>query len=100
VVSVFNESDCELLGYILNDGELFHLTSAFGEKRKAYVHNVEMRIGSDVIESRVAFTEGENKQQFLGRVDVFDKFQILIRGKIRQSSFFRETHSHHLEHIR
>jgi hypothetical protein len=89
-ISVFNASDCELLGYMLDNGRPFKLTGVFGDSRRAYIHDIETKIGEDVTTSRIAFTEGENHKQLLGRIDIFDKFRICLRGKVSQTSFLKE----------
>jgi hypothetical protein len=99
VVTLFNESDCELLGLNLTDGIPFKIKAAFGQQCQAYIHQVTMKIGKDTISSRIAFTEGQDHKQYLGRIDVFDHFQICLKGKPFQTSFLRESHSHQLAHI-
>lgn len=89
-LSVFNESDCDFLGYELTDGTSFDLHSVLGGSVKSYLHEIEMKIGSEILKSRIAFTKGKNHKQLIGRTDVFDYFQICLRGKVLQTSFSKE----------
>lgn len=90
VVSVFNKSDCELLGYVLTGGEYFPISGVLGESRDGYVHTLDVRIGDTIFKSRIVFTEGKNHKHLLGRVDVFDNFIITIRGRILKTIFVKE----------
>lgn len=89
VVSIFTECDCERLGLILKEGEPFRLSGVFGGSGQAYLHEVELKIGDELLKSRVAFTEGNHKQ-LLGRVDVMDNFRISLSGKYTETIFVRE----------
>lgn len=89
-MSVFNESDCELLGYKLTDGTSFNLHGVLGGSTPSYLHKIKMKIGDEVINSRVAFTKGKNHKQLIGRTDVFDYFRICLRGKLLKTSFIKE----------
>lgn len=76
VVSVFSVNDCERLGYNLEDGEPFELRGGLGGVYPSYVHRIELRIGKKRLESRVAFTVAAHNKQYLGLIDIFDKFDI------------------------
>ena len=90
-LSVFNKSDCELLGYRLKEGKYFHISSVIGSSIPAYIHEVEMKVGKEIIiPVKVAFTDGLNHKQLLGRINIFDTFQVLFRGKILETSFVKE----------
>jgi len=90
IISVFNESDCELLGLGLKDGKYFEISGVLGGKTPAYIHEVDVKIGMNTIKSKVAFTEGKSHKQLLGRIDVFNNFQILFKGKSLQTYFTKE----------
>ncbi len=89
-ITVFNESDSERLGIELEKGRPVTLRGVLGGKCLAYVHEVEMRIGKEEIRAKVAFTEGPNHKQLLGRIDVFDGFRVCLSGKAQRTSFLRE----------
>ena len=88
VVSVFNRSDSEMLGYELVTGRYCELVSASRHKIPCYVHRIEMRIGTEVIRSDVAFsTRDDMGSGYLGRVDVFDNFEVCLSGKKNETRF-------------
>lgn len=89
-VTLFNESDCEFLGYDLKNGKPFDIYGIFGDKRKAYLHDLNIKIGKDIVKSKIAFTEGPHHKQLIGRIDIFDNFEINLRGKILKSYFLKE----------
>ncbi len=90
-VTVLNKSDCELLGYSLTSGQFCELEGAGGNKIPTYVHTIEMRIGTDIVQARIAFSMVPLRDLYLGRVDVFTSFQINLRGKELDTSFVKET---------
>lgn len=90
IISVFNESDCDLLGLRLEDGQYFEISGVLGGRTPAYIHEVDMRIGRNIIKSKVAFTKGKSHKQLLGRLGVFNNFQILFKGKSLQTHFIKE----------
>jgi hypothetical protein len=90
VVSVFNEGDCELLGYTLTDGEYYDIRGILGGTTPSYIHQIPVKIKDIEIKSRIAFTIGNFHKQLLGRMDVFDKFRILFQGKLLKTFFTKE----------
>jgi hypothetical protein len=76
IITVLNKSDCALLGYELTDGDHFLLSGVLGGETPAYIHTVGIRIGEETFPARVAFTDGKNHKQLLGRLDIFNKFQM------------------------
>jgi hypothetical protein len=89
-ISVFNSCDCDLLGYELKNGFPIKINGALGGSYPAYVHKIDVKIGSDVIKSRIAFTEQKKHGQILGRADIFDYFRICFSGKSLKTTFFKE----------
>jgi hypothetical protein len=76
VISVFSVNDCERLGYTLTDGDYFDLMGGLGGAYPSWIHELEFKIGQDVFRARVAFTEKRHNKQYIGLVDMFDKFDI------------------------
>ena len=89
-ISVFNKSDCDFLGFSLSEGQPFTISGVLGGSTPAYIHEVDIKIGSEVIPIKIAFTDGKNHKQLLGRIDVFDKFRICFFNKGSQTSFLKE----------
>lgn len=82
VVSVFSVYDCERLGYTLKEGDPFDLMGGLGGiTYPSWIHELELKIGHDIFKARVAFTEKRHNKQYLGLVDVFDKFNIFLKNQ-------------------
>jgi hypothetical protein len=79
-VSVFSANDCERLGYTLKDGVFFDLMGGLGGvSYPCWIHELKLRVGQEIFNARVAFTEKQhNTYQYLGLVDIFDKFDISL----------------------
>jgi hypothetical protein len=92
IVSIFNKTDCDVLGYELECGTRCEIKSASGHPLLCYVHSVNMKIGEgDPINVRIAFSTSDNMGKgYLGRVDVFDNFEVDFRGKTQDTYFARD----------
>src|SRR6266496_2108975 len=80
-ISIFNRDDCDLLGYKLKNGQRLDIQGVTGHSIPCYVHSVEMRVGTERFQTRVAFSDSEPHELLLGRIDVFDRFEVDLRGK-------------------
>src|SRR5947209_2488450 len=77
MVSFFNKSACVISGYELEKGKQCIAKSASGHAIPCFVHSVDMKIGEEVINANVAFSTSDVMgKSYLGRVDVFDNFQV------------------------
>ncbi len=56
-----------------------------------YVHKVDIKIGTHVTPTNVAFSDTPPHKQYLGRIDLFDSFEIKLRGKVSTTTFVRES---------
>ena len=90
IISVFNKYDCEFLGYELGVGKQFSLKGVLGDAASSYIHNLNLKIGNNIIQARIAFTDGKNHKQLLGRVDIFDKFHICLNGRNLKTEIIKE----------
>ncbi len=89
VVSYFNKEDCEWLGLNLEEGVLCKLGGIGGSSVNCYIHKVRMRIGSEELETRIAFSDAPKHDLLLGRLDVFDNFDIDLHGRDLFTNFSR-----------
>jgi hypothetical protein len=89
-ISVLNKSDCVFLGYRLDEGTPFALKGVLGGSTQSYIHQIELKIGNENVIARIAFTDGKNHKQLLGRIDVFNKFRICFTDKGSKTSFLKE----------
>lgn len=76
VISVFSLNDCERLGYDLIAGDPFDLKGGMGGCYPSYIHKLEVKIGGRLFTSRIAFTAKRHNRQYLGLMDIFDKFDV------------------------
>jgi hypothetical protein len=90
-ISVFTKSWCDAIGIELkNTDHCASLGTAGGSKLLVYIHTVDMRIGNEVLSNiHVGFQEGEGTS-LLGRIDVFDVFEVNFRLKPLEVEFIRE----------
>ena len=81
VVTLLNADDCSLLGYKLNDGEEKKLKVANNGEVIVRIHKIRMKIGDITLpnEVRVAFAEHQVPELLLGRLDVFNHFEIHLK---------------------
>jgi hypothetical protein len=86
---MMDPGDCELLGFNLTDGEEADLTTADNSKLKVFVHNIKLKIGNDILPStvRVAFAATQISELLLGRLDIFNFFDITLQQRTMQITF-------------
>ena len=91
VITMLNASDCEVLGLELTAGEPARLMSASRTPIPVYIHEVELKIGNDIITAKVAFAILDLGRRYLGRIDLFDAFEITFQARTKNTKFVRET---------
>lgn len=79
-ISLFTRTYCELLGYVLENGEEHHVGGITGLLR-IFIHEVPMRVGEEVLNTKVGFADKEEVPRLLGRISIFSKFQICFDEK-------------------
>jgi hypothetical protein len=89
IITLMNPGDCELLGYTLNDGVKKILTTASNSELEVRIHKMKMKIGDEAppLEVRTAFAVRDVPSLLLGILDIFNSFDISMRGHIRQTDF-------------
>jgi len=90
VITLLNKDDCDLLGYQLTSGTPYKIKGIGGNEIQTYVHSIDMKVGDEPIKVRVAFSDSPKHALVLGRLDVFDKFEIDLRGKTLDSYLARD----------
>jgi hypothetical protein len=91
VISVFTKSWCDALGLELKKGSCVKLGTAGKSKFRVYIHTVDMQIDDEVLSDiHVGFREEEKGTSLLGRIDVFDSFEVNFRLRRLNMTFFRE----------
>jgi hypothetical protein len=72
VVTLMNAGDCELLGLKLEDGQAVTLGAVNCTPVNAYIHKLNMRVGTDEAKNvRVGFSEKPIQPLLLGRLKSF-----------------------------
>jgi hypothetical protein len=89
IVTLMNSDDCSLLGYCLKDGEEKTLTTANNSELKVYIHKIGMKITDNMFptKARIAFAEKQVHSLLLGRLDIFNSFDIHMQGRVLQTIF-------------
>lgn len=81
-VSLVKRKLGELLGFRLKEEEEIRQLSGIGTSTIPYVlRTIKMRIGEKEFDARIAWSLIEDVPLVLGRLDVFDKFDILFKER-------------------
>lgn len=88
IITLLNPDDCALLGYNLEDGDKKILNVADNTELAVRVHKIRVRIGGVTLPNhvRIAFAERPIRDLLLGRLDIFDHFEICLKQQILQTS--------------
>lgn len=91
IISVFTKSWCEIIGLELKKGTCIKLGTAGKSEVEVYIHTVDMQIRDEVLRDiHVGFREEDQNISLLGRIDVFDSFEVTFRVRRLDTTFFRE----------
>lgn len=86
-ITLLPKSACEGLGYSLKAGESGYVGGITQGRIKVYVHEVNMKLGEEVLKIKIAFAQTENVPPLLGRTDVFDRFKVCYDNKQKETIF-------------
>ena len=89
VVSLFKYSFGEFLGLDVKKGKLIELGGIGKGKLKAYLHKLKLKIGDFEIYADVAFAENDLPPNLLGRISIFDDFEIRFKNVEMQTCFIK-----------
>ncbi len=79
VVSVLPRSAASLLGFEHGHGEAIELAGVSAPSRRYFIHQIPARIGdSSEFPLRIAVADIETVPSLLGRLDVLDRFLIML----------------------
>jgi hypothetical protein len=88
VISVLTRSAADLLGIPCESGEEVDLTGIGAGPRRYFVHRVIARIGGmQDFEMRIAFADREDVPNLLGRLDLIDRFDIILKARRHETRF-------------
>jgi len=85
--SLFTKGDVSLLGLDLYDGEYSPIVGIGKVMMPAYIHNVKMRIGEEVMNVSIAFADSNEVPRLLGRTDIFKRFRVIFDEANLQTIF-------------
>ena len=77
-ISLFTKSDCELLGYNLDEGKERFIGGISGTLIRTYEHKVQVKLGEVEFGAKIAFAELDEVPRLLGRKSFLKKFKILF----------------------
>lgn len=78
----------KLLGFKLKEGEEIKELKGIGDGKIPYViRSVKMKIGENEFDCRIAWSLVEDVPMVLGRLDVFNKFDILVKEREKKIIF-------------
>lgn len=86
-VTVLKRSYGELIGIAVEKGKYAEFKGVSGNKIKTYIHVVEMKIGDVEIEVKVAFAIDDTPPNLLGRIDVFNVFDLYFKSRTEETCF-------------
>jgi hypothetical protein len=91
IVTLMNPEDCTLLGYTLNVDNEVTFKDAQDNNLPTCVLRLNMRFGDIILSDvPVAFAKRRVPDLLLGRIKIFDYFDISLLGRIGLSTFRQE----------
>jgi hypothetical protein len=84
---LFPKGDASLLKLNLYEGEYSPVVGVGRIMMPAYVHDVKMRIGENVLDASVAFADSDEVPRLLGRRDIFRRFKVAFDEANLQTIF-------------
>lgn len=88
-VSIMQSSFGELFGHTVKKGRRIRLKGVGKEEICAYVHKMDLLIGSHEIRTDVAIGENDDVPNILGRKDIFNLFEVQFKNKEEATRFLR-----------
>lgn len=89
-ISLIRRSFGELLGIEIEKGRCAKFGGVSGKKIETYIHRVELQIGKFTLETNVAFSKDDTTPNLLGRLGIFETFEIHFKNKTERTCFIRE----------
>jgi hypothetical protein len=77
----------ELIGIDIEKGQEADFGGVSAHKIKTYIHNVDLKIEEYELSVRVAFASDDIPPNLLGRIDIFNRFDIQFRSKTEEPCF-------------
>ena len=91
VISLLRRSLADFLGIALSSGTRIEMSGVGGATTVAYVHSIKTKFDQDLLDVRYAIAESETVPILLGRLDVFDTFQVHFDPIQQHTKFCKAT---------
>lgn len=88
-ISIIKKSFGELFGHNIKKGRKIRLKGIGKEEVIAYVHKMDLLIGTHEIRIEAAIAENEDVPNVLGRMDIFHSFEIHFKNKEESTHFLK-----------
>jgi hypothetical protein len=88
-ISILRRSYGELLGLEVSKGRPTKFKGFGKGEIKAYLHDLELKIGEEVIKIKVGICDNDEVPNVLGRTGVFDKYIVTFLNGMEKTSFQR-----------
>jgi len=85
--TLLRQGDCEALGYDLKAGEPRFMGGVCSGLTRVFIHELPLRLGTEVIPCPVAFAEKAAVPRLLGRQGVFQRFKVCYDDVGRVTEF-------------
>ena len=86
-ITLIPRSVGDLLGFEVNKGKIVDITGVGGGTVPVIVKKVMMCVGKEIFDARVAWALIEDVPPLLGRMDVFNKFDVIVREEEKEVVF-------------
>ena len=91
VISLLRRSLADFLGIALSSGTRIEMSGVGGATTVAYFHSIKTKFDQDLLDVRYAIAESETVPILLGRLDVFDTFQVHFDPIQQHTKFCKAT---------
>lgn len=75
-ITLLREADCRALGYKLTGGRLLHISGVCSGLIRTFVHEIPLRLGTEIFYCPVAFAEEADVPRLLGHAGIFPRFKV------------------------
>ena len=87
-ITLLRSTDCQILGYQLEAGEMRLMSGVCSGLIRTFIHELPLRLGTEEFPCRVAFAERADVPRLLGRQQVFQCFKVCYDDVARLTQFF------------
>lgn len=93
-ITVLKRSFGELIGIDIEKGQEAEFGGVSAHKIITYIHQVDLKIGDDEVSIKAAFASNDIPPNLLGRIDIFNHFDIQFKSKTEETCFTNTAAGH------